>query len=83
MDAFKDSWVAYDNVELVGDLSLEHRSDQAFHVGTFQVIKVSNGHYSLSAWVNSDNEKKANRMYARAGDLFETDIPTTARDDYR
>ncbi|MGI9418655.1 MAG: hypothetical protein ACR2RA_12550 [Geminicoccaceae bacterium] len=68
-----------------GSLALEHGSDDAFYVDTYQIIPVPNGYYSLSAWIKSDREKKANRMYARAGDadLFEADIPATGNDDYR
>ena len=68
-----------------GSLALEHGSGDAFYVDTFQIIPVSNGYYSLSAWIKSDREKKANRMNARAGDadLFEADIPATGNDDYR
>lgn len=60
-----------------GSLVLEHGSQKAFYVETHQILEIPNGVYAVSAWVDSDGAKKANRMFARGEKRIEADIPET------
>ena len=60
-----------------GSLVLEHGSTKAFYVDTAQVLHVPEGFYALSAWIDSDGPKKANRMFANGDKRIEVDIPVT------
>lgn len=68
---------------LDGSFALEHGGKGRFYVDTYQVLRVENGHYAMSAWVDADGVDKVNRMYARGDNVIELDIPKKTDGGYQ